>query len=319
MKKMTISVIVVLAAMISFAQTQSSDHLVFEGIPVGETFSEYVSKMQQNGFTYIDTKKGEARLRGNFAGYKECTIRVTVSEQQDSVGKIAVRLPYRSVCSWLESDYFSLKKMLTEKYGKPIRCAETISGSRYSRRNTISHSYYATYETGKEYIELSICNTFDPPNGNVMLAYYSKKNSIAKPKPAFTTDLTLPNILKIIVLVVMGMCPLYLGYSATIGMNRIIRKYPDRKFHLQCKKCGNISEHDSEEYIRLRRKPNNKSITGGYSFRLPCEKCEKKTMQAILDYPWRREALIGLAKAFGVVIIVVIFCAIAISIIENNG
>jgi hypothetical protein len=76
MKKTLVSTIVVLAAIISFAQTQPSVHFSFKGVPIDGTLSEYVSKMKQIGFSLIGMEDGRAMLQGDFAAYNDCTIGV---------------------------------------------------------------------------------------------------------------------------------------------------------------------------------------------------------------------------------------------------
>ena len=74
MKKIIITMIVVLTAMTTWAQNQTSEHLTFKGVPIDGKLSEYVLKMQKNGFTHVSTKDGVALLKGDFAAYKGCTI-----------------------------------------------------------------------------------------------------------------------------------------------------------------------------------------------------------------------------------------------------
>lgn len=68
--KIIITAIVALTTIMSFAQTQSSDHLTFKGVPIDGTLNEDVSKMKQNGFTFVGTEDGIATLRGNVSHSK---------------------------------------------------------------------------------------------------------------------------------------------------------------------------------------------------------------------------------------------------------
>ena len=168
MKKVVISIIVVLATMISFAQNRvnadSSPHLVFKGVPIDGKLSEYVSKMmKQNGFTHMGTEDGVVMLNGDFAGYKNCIVGVTTLKQKDLVSKIAVIFPQCDTWSSLSSNYFSLKEMLTEKYGKPSESVEKFQPYEPSDDRGRMHGvemdrckYYTTYETAKGTIQLSI-------------------------------------------------------------------------------------------------------------------------------------------------------------------
>ena len=184
MKKILILGIFVLTTMISFAQTQSSEHLTFKGVPIDGKLSEYILKMKQNGFTHIGTEDGVAMLRGDFAGYKDCIVGVATLKQKDLVSKITVIFPERNSWSSLASNYFSLQEMLTEKYGEPSEIVEKFQTySEPKDDNSKMHEvgmdrckYYTIYETEKGSIELSIGNN-GFRSAFVMLSYYDKINS----------------------------------------------------------------------------------------------------------------------------------------------
>lgn len=187
MKKIITTVVFVLITMISFAQnqvnTESSVHLAFKGVPIDGTLHEYILKMEKNGFTHIGTKDGIAILKGDFASYKNCIVGVATLNQKDLVSKIIVSFPEQDTWPSLSSDYFSLKEMLTEKYGKPSDNVEKFEGSQPSDNNSKMYEiqldrckYYTTYETEKGSIQLSIEHE-GVMSCFVMLAYYDKVNS----------------------------------------------------------------------------------------------------------------------------------------------
>ncbi len=180
MKKILTLLIAVLIAMSSLAQ--SSDHLTFKGVPIDGTLNEYVSKMKQNGFTPMSSEDGVAKLNGDFAAYKNCIIGVATLKQKDLVSKITVIFPECPTWSLLSSNYFSLKEMLTEKYGKPSECMEKFQSydtdddnSKIFQVKMNRCKYYTTFETEKGSIQLSIEN--NNMACHVMLAYYDKINS----------------------------------------------------------------------------------------------------------------------------------------------
>ena len=187
MKKIIISLIVVLSTMISIAQTQiksdSSKHLTFKGVPINGTLNEYVLKMKKSGFTQIGTEDGVALLKGDFASYKNCIVGVSTLKQKNLVSKIAVVFPDRDTWSSLSSNYFNLKEMLTEKYGKPSECVEKFQsytpsddGSKMYKVQLDACKYYTTYETEKGTIQLSIKHD-DLRGCFVRLVYIDKINS----------------------------------------------------------------------------------------------------------------------------------------------
>jgi hypothetical protein len=185
MKKITITLIAVLTTIVSFAQTQvktdSSVHLSFKGVSIDGKLSEYVLKMKQNGFTQTGTEDGVAILKGDFASYRGCTIGVATLKGKDLVSKITVIFPAQESWSLLSSNYFTLKELLTEKYGQPSESIEKFSsfepdddGSKLIQVHLDACKYVTTYETEKGSIQLSIKG--DHSNAFVILSYFDKIN-----------------------------------------------------------------------------------------------------------------------------------------------
>jgi len=166
MKTKIIALTFFLFASISFAKSQTSDHLVFKSVPIDGTLNDYVLKMKQNGFEHLGTKDETALLKGDFAGYKNCNVGVSTLKQNDLVNKIAVIFPFQETWSTLSDNYFSLKEMLTEKYGNPTKVVEkfdTYSEPRDDqskfREARFDHcKYNSVFQTEKGAIELSIEN-----------------------------------------------------------------------------------------------------------------------------------------------------------------
>jgi hypothetical protein len=171
--------------MLSFAQT--SEHLLFKGVPIDGTLDGYVSKMEQNGFTLLSKKDGTALLRGDFAGYKGCVVGVSVLKQKDLVYKIEVAFPAKETWSTLSGNYFDLKQMLSEKYGKPSDGIEKFDTQLEmkddeGKMHNVKFDrckYYCIFETEKGSIKLSIehdgvsscfilLTYLDKTNGNVI-------------------------------------------------------------------------------------------------------------------------------------------------------
>jgi len=179
MKKSLISLIFVLVATISFAQPQPSDHLSFKGVPIDGTLNKYVAKMKQSGFTHIGTEYGVAILKGDFATYKDCIVEVVTLKNKDLVSEITVAFPERDTWSSLSSNYFSLKEMLTEKYGEPSESIERFDtyseprddGSKMHQVRFDTCKYFTIFNTEKGSIQLSINSS-----GMVMLSYFDKIN-----------------------------------------------------------------------------------------------------------------------------------------------
>ncbi|WKK59304.1 hypothetical protein [Sphingobacterium sp. BN32] len=193
MKTFFLTLTFALTTMLTFAQT--SEHLSFKGVPIDGTLDEYVSKMKKSGFSHLATEDGIAILKGDFAGYKDCTVGVSTLKQQDLVHKIAVIFPDKDTWSRLSTNYFDLKQMLTEKYGKPSDVVEKFDGNSQPRDDNSKMyevkfdrcKYYSIWETDAGEIQLSIDHN-SVTSCFVKLAYFDKINS-AKIKAKAIDDL----------------------------------------------------------------------------------------------------------------------------------
>ena len=176
--------LIVMASMLQAnVNAETPNHLAFKGVPINGTLREYITKMQENGFTLLQVDDGTAVFNGDFAAYKNCIIGVSTLKQKDLVCKIAVIFPACNTWSFLSLNYFSLKEILTEKYGKPSDCTE-IFQSNYQPKddNSKMHEvqfdrckYYTTYETENGTIQLSIGHD-GVMSCFVTLIYYDKIN-----------------------------------------------------------------------------------------------------------------------------------------------
>lgn len=175
-------VLIILAAL-SVASYAQSEHLTFKGVPIDGTLAEYTEKMQEKGFQYLYSENGLTILRGDFAGYKNCRIRVSTLGNMDLVSTIAVI--FTTYDSWgnLYGNYANLKEMLSEKYGKPSMVVEKFQSSYVDDDNDRMHEvrmdrckYYSIFKISLGTIELSI-NKAGFSGGFVMLRYQDKVNS----------------------------------------------------------------------------------------------------------------------------------------------
>ena len=178
--------ILVLATTISFAQAQtkggSPGHLTFMGVPIDGSLQEFVLSMEKNGFKKVDSEDGYALLVGEYASRKNSTLAVETLKQDDVVSKIALMFTPHDTWSSLSSDYFSLKKMLTENYGTPADQVEKFRGtppvddnSKMDKVKSNNAEYYTTYETPNGSIQLSIEHD-SALRCFVQVAYYDKIN-----------------------------------------------------------------------------------------------------------------------------------------------
>ena len=186
MKKILSSLLLAVIVITGFAQVKqdTSQHLTFKSVPIDGTLAQYVSKMKQSGFAHIQTKEGTAILNGDFAGYKDCYVGVSTLKQKDLVYKIVVIFSDKKTWSTLSANYFDLKQMLTEKYGKPSDVVEQFDG--YSQPTDDEDKMYkvkfdnckyvSIWQTDKGEIQLSISHN-SVTSCYVNLAYFDKINN----------------------------------------------------------------------------------------------------------------------------------------------
>ncbi len=181
MKRLLMLFVCAVFAITAHAQ---SEHLTFKGVPINGTLSQYVAKMKAAGFSYVGEQDGTAMLKGDFAGFKNCIIGVNTLKGVNVVSAIGVIFPEREDWSMLESDYNSLKAMLTEKYGEPTEVVEEFENN-YSSRSSSSKmlalatdecTWFTTFTTDKGKIQLSLIK-FNYLSGAVLLKYFDKINT----------------------------------------------------------------------------------------------------------------------------------------------
>ncbi len=115
MKKLFIVLFAILGL---FAKAQESQHLSIEGVPIDGTKNEFISKLKQKGLKQ-DPKEPRV-LTGKFAGYSNCKVYAISDDDKNLMYGAAVIFPDADNWKILSSNYFSIKNMLTEKYGDPI-------------------------------------------------------------------------------------------------------------------------------------------------------------------------------------------------------
>ena len=169
MKTVFSLLVAMLMSLSAFAQ---SGHLVFKGIPIDGTLEEYVSRLKSVQFKVDDIERGHAKLIGDFAGYKDCSVTVSSVLPRNLVNEITVRFPSCSSWAKVEENYSDLKEMLTQKYGKPSQ-------------QTYGNWDFGTDDRTKYYIatrgEANVTCTFATPNGTIHMwidGWYS--NAVVK-------------------------------------------------------------------------------------------------------------------------------------------
>ena len=166
MKNLLMTLALVFSTMQLVAQTADNQHLMFKGVPIDGTLSEYVEKMKLNGFVVTASEPGTSLLKGDFAGYKDCFVGVVTMKQKDLVSRIKVLFPEREDWSSLNGNYVNLKDMLIQKYGQPTEVVEvfpsypsvTNDGLKYTYAQVGECNYKTVFETPKGQVSLYIDN-----------------------------------------------------------------------------------------------------------------------------------------------------------------
>ena len=182
MKKLLISLFVILYTTIGQAQ----EHLTFKGVPIDGTLDTYVANMKKAGFTFIGEDDGIAMLRGDFEGYRNCTIGVVTLKSIDIVNRISVLFDSHQDWNNIYVNYSSLKEMLTTKYGKYADCVEKFEGysqprDDYGKMHELTMDrckFYTIWKTDKGNIELEIIKG-NLGGGMVRLSYWDKINTMS--------------------------------------------------------------------------------------------------------------------------------------------
>lgn len=182
MKNLLSSIAFLLLTLSVSAQTK---HLTFKGVPIDGPRKAFIANMQQKGFEYTGNQEDVSMLVGDFAGFKNCVVGVTTLKNQDLVSAIAVIFPSKDTWSMLESDYNSLKDMLTTKYGKPAKevsewdnCNPRDDNDRMHQLGMDRCKYCAVFETEQGTIELMISH-INFSDHFVALHYVDRANSDA--------------------------------------------------------------------------------------------------------------------------------------------
>lgn len=160
MKKILITLCII---MLSFAM-RAQEHMTFMGIPIDGKISTFVQKLEDKGFTYVNTGYGVTFLTGSFAGNRDCIILVFSSIKSLTVWKIFVVFPSKSSWESLKNEYQTMKSLYSRKYGEPNIYEFFISpyyeGDGYEMTAiSIGKAHYESFfKTNDGYIRLAIDN-----------------------------------------------------------------------------------------------------------------------------------------------------------------
>ncbi len=129
--------ILLLLAVCSICSAQV-DHMKFKGIPMEGTLQSFTNKLKAKGYTSVGIHDGLSLLKGEFAGYKNCSIGA-LADKSGMICKVSVIFPEMNKWGDLEKCYANYKSMLTEKYGEPKTIVEEFQGKYVDDDNSKMH------------------------------------------------------------------------------------------------------------------------------------------------------------------------------------
>ena len=88
MKQFVLSLLIAVCTVCN-AQT---GHMKFKGVPMEGTLQSFTTKLKAKGFTPVGIQDGVSLLKGEFAGYKNCTIGA-VADKSGMICKVSVIFP----------------------------------------------------------------------------------------------------------------------------------------------------------------------------------------------------------------------------------
>lgn len=176
MKHFLLTLLLTFAVSISYAQTE---HMKFKGIPMEGTLQTFTNKLKSKGFKHVGIQNGISLLKGEFAGYKDCTIGA-VADMNGMICKVSVSFPAMNKWEDLERCYLNYKYMLSEKYGEPKDCVERFNIRHIGDEFKICEleidrcKYYSIFSGDNGEIQLEITHQRD--TCYIMLSYFDNVN-----------------------------------------------------------------------------------------------------------------------------------------------
>jgi hypothetical protein len=170
MKKLILSLAVLLLSLAVFAQ--ENQHLTFKKVPIDGTLNQFVTKMKAVGFTVVGQESKTAILKGEFAGYRGCTVYVQTLDSKDLVNYVGVRFPVDDTWATLEGDYKNLKSMLTTKYGEPFQSVES-----FQNPSMADDDNGKMFEVKMHRVDYT--TTWETPNGKIGLMIFADNEGCA--------------------------------------------------------------------------------------------------------------------------------------------
>ena len=167
----------------------AQEHLRFKGIPIMGNVSEFALKLKNIGYTLLDSSDNMYFLTGSFAGFDNVTIAVVGTPKTNTAYKVAVFFEEKETFSSLETQYRSLLKSYSDKYGNPEKSYDFFIDPYYKgdgyemqalRKDKCRYISFFTIDRGYLTVEISkmqkvVVNYEDLEGSNI---FTKERNSI---------------------------------------------------------------------------------------------------------------------------------------------
>lgn len=129
----------------------AQEHLTFKNIPIKGAASNFVAKLESQGFVVAERRDGLVTMKGTYVGLNDCQILIATTKKTQTVWKVVAWLPEQVSWSSTRSRYEDFKEKFTEKYGSPTKSYEFFVspyelGDGYELQAiSLEKGYYNTY------------------------------------------------------------------------------------------------------------------------------------------------------------------------------
>lgn len=187
MKKLILLFFGICFSVIMLAQNETS-HAIFKGMFIDGDINEFEQKLLEQGYELVEKDESSVAVMGSFAGKEDCVIYVVGTPVSKTVCKIAVYLEESSSWQTLKAEYLNLKKLYTEKYGRPKSNERFYKpyyegdGYEISALRREKCTYSSKFESENTIIDLLISYNGESDKGFVFVIYKDKINAAIQEK-----------------------------------------------------------------------------------------------------------------------------------------
>ncbi|MCU4176470.1 hypothetical protein [Carboxylicivirga sp. N1Y90] len=155
----------------------SQERMSFKGVSLNNSVEDFVEKLEEKGFKEIGREDGAVMLQGKFLN-QNCYVGVIGVANSNTVWRVAAVLPENETWASLRDEYFAVKELYQNKYGKG-KSNESFEG--YSGNEMIAlyedRCNYHTAFTTKEGVIIIEIEKSNYMRGVVSIIYEDKVNS----------------------------------------------------------------------------------------------------------------------------------------------